>query len=369
METPVIFSEDERLGLPSASSAEAEILCLGRRNLCAKYGIDKVESQSAKRGTKIHAVLEGEEGYDSLNSSDKKTHDLICLYEGALVEKYSCEGAPVSSELRLWVKDEMEDNQLYSAKLDRIYVRDNFALAIDFKTGFSNVTKARDNWQLRIQAICTFANYPQVQEVASALIHPHHPFGKYSDYVFTRKEAGFLKEEYESYLEKMKDENAQRTPNDISCKYCSAKDTCPERNSALTRIDTSLKGWKPFIDCTPKEREERLKLYELAKDIIKQDEATAKSLLKDDPRSVDGYALSKGKTSRELVSPSVVFDTIASVFGNNVANQSFTISIAKVEEGVQESCGYSKDEAKAVVEKELGQWIKKKVGEPSLKKV
>lgn len=368
METPVVFQEDERLGLPSASSAEAEISCLGRRNLCAKRGVEKVESQSAKRGTKIHSALEGVEQYDGLNASDKKTYDLICLYEGALVEKYSCEGADVASERRLWVIDDDGQN-LYSAKLDRIYVRDNFALAIDFKTGFSNVTKARDNWQLRIQAICVFAEYPQIQEVASALIHPHHPFGKFSDYVFTRKEASFLKDEYEDYLAKMKDENAPRTPNDISCKYCSAKDSCPERNSAITRIDTSIQGWKPFADCTPKEREERLKLYELAEDIIKQDKELAKSLLKTDPRAVDGYVLAKGKTTRELVNPTDVFDAIASVFGNNVANQSFTISIKKVEDSVAELCGYTKDEAKDVVEKELGKWIKKKVAEPSLKKV
>lgn len=115
--------DSERSGLPSASSMDAMIRCLGRKSICEKMNLEpSKKSEYADRGEKIHAVLEGKLNIEEISNSDKWTVGKIMNEEGRIVDKYNFQGAEVIREKRLW---ELGENMqpIFSARLDCVYLK------------------------------------------------------------------------------------------------------------------------------------------------------------------------------------------------------------------------------------------------------
>lgn len=285
---------DEREGLPSCSGFDAEFRCLGRRKICE--GMPDEKSAAAKRGENIHAVLEGKKSIDELCESDRITAGLCMHHEAELVERWGYEGARVIREERLFFHDKNME-PVASGKLDCIHLQDGRALIIDYKTGFSHTVPIGINWQIRGQAALVSEHYG-VSVVDAVLIHPHHPESQYETISF---KSDFLKKvsiDIFGFLEAQK--NGTRTPNNISCQYCPAKNVCPEFQKQIEEIKQLKEKGSKISDVinglSPGEREEKLNQAKATIKACEEIEDSCKMLLEKDLNSVTGWGLQKSSS-------------------------------------------------------------------------
>ena len=298
------MSVDERKGLPSASSLDAEMRCLGRRNLNRKHEaqIEVKKSKDGESGTKIHKVLEGALDIEELTASEKWTVAIIMNQEAEMVEKYGFEGSEVISEKRMWyVNDEFQ--QLFSGRVDRVHLLNKSALIIDYKSGFSYTVPLDNNWQIKAQAVLVgFESGFSIDRYVCGLVHPHHPESLREEIIFTANQVEFYAKTIEIMTEKIKDPDAPRTPNPVSCLRCQAKKFCSEYQMMFEEQTKKADPEK----MTPKERGERAKWVKMAQKELKMEEEIYKIYLKRDPLSVLGWRLSTSMNDKCLDMPGFI---------------------------------------------------------------
>jgi hypothetical protein len=225
--TTPIPQKDERAGLTSASSAEGDINCPGKRQ-AEKPFPPEPETDVAAQGSLIHGMVEtGDIDEEQLDEATiaKRLQDL----EEKAVTKWMADlglterPKPIREE-RIWFRDRLTMAPLASAKPDVLYVRPPYALIIDFKSGFLRATEAPRNWQLRTQALCTWHEYPELIRIRVAIAQ--HRFTSLLDpcdydlNALQMSEAELLRGLWRS-----EQPDAPRNPGKW-CRYCRAKQDC-----------------------------------------------------------------------------------------------------------------------------------------------
>jgi hypothetical protein len=357
---------DEREGLPSASSLDADMRCLGRRNLIRDLGIERSPAgEAADKGTRIHEALENG-NYDKLSDSEKITASIIEYQEGQLVDSNNFEGSKIIKEERYWLTDLKQFKGVFSGKPDRIHVNGSRALNINYKTGFSFVVPIERNWQVRSECVLIAENL-QVTEVLAALIHPHHPETFRQEATFNIGHLTTYRETILKAVEQMDKPDAPRTPNPVSCMYCPAKTMCKEHKFW---IDSVAKDKTSNDDRSPEQRGERLNEIKYVAKSFKEEEDRMKQMLKADPNSVFGWRLvPSGK--REINDIPKASTVIKSTWGEGVLNSSTSISIPSVEQAVYDikkpaDKKYTKVKAEEEVGIILANYISKTMSDPKL---
>lgn len=283
---------DERLNLPSASSMDGDIRCLGKRALCDK--IPKEGNASTERGNRIHEVLEGKNNLESLAESDRITASLIMYDEGNIVEKEGFEACQVIREERIFMNDD-KMNPIYSSKMDCLYIKGDSGLLIDYKTGFGYTVPINKNWQIRTMAVCAAEQY-QLKTIRCAMLHPHHPDSRMELVTYSELELKKFKMELQEWVAMMTPEAIQ-TPNFISCQYCQAKLVCKafqvhvKEQAEMKVIPASL---------TPSERGERLKAFKEWENLIDDEREFYKENLSKNPDFVDGWKMKESGSIRSI---------------------------------------------------------------------
>lgn len=216
---------DERMGLPSASTMERIALCPGS-HLADK--LPRGASPSADRGTKIHKVLEGTLPASALNRSDFIVASRIMHYEALLCDRYDMEQRKLEiREKRYFVCDE-ELNLAYSACPDVIFVNEKGdCLFINYKAGWMDCAPVKNNYQLLAEAVAVFCNI-KVKSMVGALIKPNAPTVPYETKAFSKPE---LIEGKRKLLEISKAAMQPRAPrryDEKACFFCDAKKICKE---------------------------------------------------------------------------------------------------------------------------------------------
>lgn len=179
----MIVLEDERYGLPSASSMpriHGKDGCLGSFHLEAHL-VDIGNRKPANYGEKVHAVMEGRLKMDGLTHSGKICAERMAYQEGELVEELGFEGSTQFKEQRFWTKDQ-SGKKLFSGKPDVVHILHDRALVINFKTGFANprtgyvpVTPIGQNKQMLCEAIVVAGSGNWLfKSISVALIHPNY---------------------------------------------------------------------------------------------------------------------------------------------------------------------------------------------------
>ena len=367
-ELPDTESHDERMGLPSASSADADFRCHGRRAMIAKVIKPDDSTKWSKRGDKIHKALE-ESDLTKLSSSDSITAERIMDEEARLADHYSLQGAVVYRERRWWAME--GEKRLYSGKLDCIHhVADlQFALVVDYKTGFAPVVSIDRNFQVKMQVVLAHLNIG-IRRAVGALIHPHHPDNLLSQTrVFTEREILFAKDEIDGHLAEMTD-SAPRTPNATSCQYCPARHLCPEYNAWMEEIipKEKVEALQAKIEVmTPEERGVRLQKHKLAKALMDEEKEICKAMLKKDEKSIFGWKLVPS-SERVCTDPIKAKQIVEDAYGLQVADMCMDFSFTKCETVLVESGAIAiKKKAKETVNELLAPVLDKKRREPSLK--
>ncbi len=218
---------DERLGLPSASSASRYAACLGSWQL-EKQIAEGAVTNDATIGNRIHSAL-AMELVDNLTSDETWTIDRCREQELELVKATfpeATEEPNVWREKRLWSIDD-RGVKLWSGKPDVIYVVGSAGLIIDYKSGRGAVENAAENLQLRCLVALLDENFGfTFDRITVAIVQPLA--GPPSVAVYESQDIRNAIAESADLMEQIQKIGHPRTPSESACKYCKGKPFCPE---------------------------------------------------------------------------------------------------------------------------------------------
>jgi hypothetical protein len=340
---------------------------LGKRALEATLP-EREDDVNTRRGSKIHAALEKSD-LSGLSTSDEITASRCMFAEGEIVQKYNFEGSAVAWERRVW---DVDDNfkPLWSVKIDATHIHPTKprALTGDYKTGYSTTIPIEKNWQVKAEAAAAALENP-VEEVVSALIHPHHPDSLYEVTVFDRVALAANLISIRLNVAAIQMPGQPRTPNAISCQYCQAKGICPEYKALQTtliqaaQMETKERGWTLIHDRTPDERGEHIKALKMAEADIKELLARYAKFAEGSPAAITGWTLRRS-WDRRITNETEALKLTLKHFGNTAAAAATRFSLAKLEEYLKRQM--KADEAKERVERVLFTLINRKPKEAYL---
>lgn len=365
----------ETEGKPSASGFDANFRCLGKANLEKQVPDEEPDSDAAVRGNKIHAAL-AKSDLSGLSDSDQITASRCMFAESKLIHDFGFEGAtawwedcdiPDLNLERLWYIDD-DLNPRWSAKLDSLHlsVDRERALVPDYKTGWSSPAPVKRNWQIRAQAaLAMFADASPangVQNVVAALIHPHHPDSLYEVGTFTAKELEADLVTINVNVAAMQEPDAPRTPNEVSCHFCRAKDLCPEYKADMARLALAVadraedKGFTYLLAMSEADRGQYVGQLKMMQKHAKAElEKLARFAEKSGKDSILGWTL-RHSWNRKVTDEGAALTLVRKEFGETAAAAAMSFSLVDLENYLGATLG--KREAKEAVEAAMRPLVK-----------
>jgi tetratricopeptide (TPR) repeat protein len=224
-------SQDERLGLPSASSWRRYELCAGSWQLESEARrltqLAHETSPAAERGRLIHGYLAGEidENGDQIKLDESEQQTASFLQERATEQVHRIFGDEPTLELaekRLWLT--VNGRKAASGQFDRVVYTPSVALVQDFKTGWREPDPAEQNAQMKLLAVLVALNLPSMlREVVVQIISG--PFGV-SESRYSLPDLAKAYNEILATLRAIQDPMAPLNPSPESCRWCPAAAIC-----------------------------------------------------------------------------------------------------------------------------------------------
>jgi len=286
---------DDRKGLPSASSMERLSMCPGSHR--ASIGIPEETSEWAESGSRIHAIIAGE---DVLNVTyEERQTARICDDAADEYMRNHLWGidlensSPVIREERWWDKT----NQ-YSGKADLVLKNKDNAFIIDFKTGRGEVESASSNMQLRTLAVLAKEKWPNLKLVNVVIIQPLARKTS-DDCVYDETELLAAKKEIVDVLDAASKPDAPRLKGESQCKYCPARTRCPEALSQVAMPKVEEMG---LPQLSAQELGKVLDKCSIAEQLIDAIREEARTRL-DKGETVEGWKLKRGAMRESISDP------------------------------------------------------------------
>ena len=235
---------DPRRGVPSASAMERYHQCQASFHM-EKYAGDDTCSEAAASGTRIHAVLAGEAGEETLSAAELETAEMCEAQAKRLIEDWAqVVGCDEYLEQRMGltalgavkpVTDDSPAKFIFTGQADLVLVSDGRALVIDYKTGRGDTAIAKDNAQLASLAVLVSKFY-RVSQVRVAIVQPWAGKPTVADY-----DQDALHDAW-AWLTNSLRRIDEATPEDREagdwCKWCKAQASCETlRNSTLQQLE------------------------------------------------------------------------------------------------------------------------------------
>ncbi len=311
MSTPTEI--DVRAGLPSASGLGRLLGCPGSFEL--SRGMVSPEKAWTREGTKGHAMLSGEEG-DEEASDDTQAQVARCeQYLGKLREDLGFEhgcielGAPGGEPCsRFWLHDD-SGAPVASGEPDRVLIRDNIALIVDFKLGRKAVEAPSLNPQLIGYALLLEEEYG----ITGAYLQIIQPWAKRQEPAYIDAEG--LKTWRAAIMDAIRVARQPDAPRQAGphCDYCPARPICPEARAVATRALAPMGGEAaPVIaqSFALMTAEQKLQLWDWAqhaKKTLKDLDDLYKAALATAPESIPGLRVKPGAKQLKIPgSPAVI---------------------------------------------------------------
>lgn len=231
---------DERLGLPSASSFERDALCPGNRNLIrAMFDAANPEdfteesSEFAIRGRRIHKAREMSNTFELEDETELKAYQTGLTLENSLLQSWLAEYGITDyeegpREQRLWLNHPDTMAPMLSGQLDVNYLArpTGHALVVDWKSGLGKACgPANTSWQLRIQALLLSKEHSGLKTIRAAFVKPE-TWGDQLDYVtFTAFDLENIERYVHFILWQTQQKDAPLRAGE-HCKWCPAKAVC-----------------------------------------------------------------------------------------------------------------------------------------------
>lgn len=240
--TTQIIEQDERAGLPSASTFSRTVDCPGWNNLWREIVRTQFNGKPPETGTKytergnrIHRARETMNPMALQDESEIIAYERGCVLERDAINEWS-EGFENKEAIeegkredRIWLHgDNLEP--IISARMDihYLYPPTQQVAYVDWKSGAAYGTgKARHNWQVKITAVLLRNEY-DVQFVTGILLKMEAwPKGYYDLHRFDRPELDDIEAEARKHLDLAAQPNAPRRAGP-QCDWCPCKAWCAE---------------------------------------------------------------------------------------------------------------------------------------------
>ena len=338
---------DERRGLPSASSAQRYAFCPGSFLLEQSVQEPDAAGADAQIGNRIHGFLAGEK----INLDDDEAKlAAICFSQEVEIAKAVFpfqERLTIIRERRLWAVD-ADFNKSWSGKPDVVYNDGLNALVIDYKTGRGTVEHATGNAQLRALAVLVNASCGPFGEVTVAIIQPLA--GEPTTCTYRSEDLSRADYEINRLMSDIRKPGQPRNPSAEACKYCRAKGVCPEAQAEVNNLPTLVPRDGLEIVMTPEQIAEFLAKAPLAEAVIESVRGKARRML-EAGQAIPGWKLKPGSVRETITQPETVFGRFVEAGGTQAQFVgAISITKTKLKDAVRSATGRKGKELDAVVE-------------------
>jgi Protein of unknown function (DUF2800) len=380
-------SQDERLGLPSASAWHRYELCAGSWQLEAEarqLGQAAHEtSPAAQRGSLIHAYLAGvpdEDGNEiKLNEDEERTADF--LRERAVEQVARIFGDNHDwlqlNETRLWL--EVGGKKAASGRFDRVVYTPTVALVQDFKTGWSEPVEAEQNSQMKLLAVLVALSLPSMlREVVVQIITV---FYGVSERRFSIADLAAAYSDILKTLRTIQDPLAPLSPSPEACRFCPAILVCqavknlvmPVAKTQVSALPDGARGAKLLDEVAVLEKhfKEIKKYYERRCNEPTYKLPGYKLVNGNEVQEVTDwcYALVPGNEVREIADWKKAEMRLAEYLDTDQLKEAQSYTIGKLETALAKSLKLTAEQAKEKLNQILDGLIVKNQNKSSLKRI
>ena len=358
-------TNDDRRGLPSASSWRRLELCAGSWQLeqeAKRIGQEAHKSSAAAdRGTRIHAYLAGEKV--ELMESEQRTSDFLQARAQEQVERiFGDARVETLVEKRLWLK--VDGRPALSGQFDKVIYSGDTACIQDFKSGHSEPDPAEQNAQLKVLAVLVALHLPQLTTVIAQIISGPHGV---TEARYSIAELAHAYNEILDTIQAIHAENAPFHPSPEACRYCPAALICQAVK------DTIMPVARTQYSTLPVEPDRAAKLLDevavIKSHLVEIEKFYFQRLSEDPTFSIPGYALVPGITRREVTNWHVARKRLEEFIDAADLAASETYSITDIEKALGRKLKIKAKEAKVKLNEILSGLIEEKQNQPSLRRV
>lgn len=302
--------QDDRHGLPSASSRERDYRCPGNRNLTNALRLEGLlrddSSEASIAGDRIHKAIETDDdselSHQETVSKEEIERKIFMVKQMVSVPS----DAEEVRETRFWLRNGLR--KMASAKIDVGYFWEDKCLVIDAKSGWLPVVPSNENLQLRGAVATILAERPSVNTVFT-VIAPANEKAHIPAVYERATTGGYAIAEWKEHIKRTEEPDAPRIPGEEQCKYCPARMHCPERKSVISKVaHTAIHV--PGLYVSDAELERLAPMFGVAKKAIGEYEAEMKRRLEDNPDCFENYELTKPRVTEKIVNLPVIFQRI-----------------------------------------------------------
>lgn len=354
---------DERHGLPSASSAHRYALCPGSFLLEQSIQQPDVSGADAQIGNRIHGYLAGE-GI-SLNEEETRIATDCRLQEVELAKAVFPfkENLQRMREKRLWDYDG-NFNRSWSGKPDVVYHDESRALVIDYKTGRGEVQHATGNVQLRALAVLVNISRGPFTEITVAIIQPLA--GEPTTCTYGAKDLIRAESEISQLMIDIRNPGQPRNPSTEACRYCKAKEICPEARGVVEHLPALVPRDGLEIVMTPEQIAVFLEKVPLAEAVIEAVRGKARRML-EAKQEIPGWRLKPGAIRETITNPELAFSRFLDAGGTQAQFvAAITVAKTKFKDAVKAATGKKGRDLDGFVEIMLEGCTEAKATAPSL---
>ena len=348
---------DERQGRPSASDAEANELCPGRHGM--SLGMADQSTPQSLRGDVIHQYLHDPTSVE-LNAEDMVLANKCIQQREALLDimwdDWRTNPPTIIKEERIWYT-----KNRFSGMPDFVAIRDGLCLLADYKTGRIKVANAAVNRQLMWLAVLVYSKY-SIREMTVSVIQPYS--GPSTSFTYDTDALRKARARVTLVLRRVESNQAFLRAGEKQCKYCKAKELCPElqnKSRAISRV-------KDVTALTPLQVTEALNVIPAVRQMCDAIEARARCMIEDDPLAVPHYQLVAGKTTRRISDPRMALEALMSdgLIDESGFIQSCSVGITALRKNVQQFAELSPSETYKAINTSLANQIDEKQGKAKL---
>ena len=348
---------DERQGVPSASGAEALMLCAGKWRMERNCGIPAEQSAVATRGTAIHLAIESGKG-DDLSEDDLKEARKLAAEEKKAVEEWLADIGQESvtrtiREERLWL--EKDGKRIFSGKADAIHFAGESLMVVDYKTGWNPYDDAIINVQLACNAMLAAKQFGY-KNVRVVLIQ-----ARFGTSIADHDEDSLKHWERQvlGMLKRIEEPESELRAGEKQCRYCRAFGVCPEvRSQTLDAMHARTLAVVPTGT--------ELRAYAIIERLIAERRRLAKLALVNGV-AIEGWTLGSGRRTVKVTDPSEAFARISPVVSPDQFAACCDVSLPKAADVYAKATGLPKKKARENLEHLWVGVISETIGEPSLK--
>jgi CRISPR/Cas system-associated exonuclease Cas4 (RecB family) len=314
-------------------------------------------------GTDVHFVLADQKPFEEL-SEEGQDIATRCLSDYSDMIRQLDLGTITSSviEERFWY------DELFSGAIDRIdFFGEETAVVTDYKTGRTAQGKASENQQLKAYAVLVKKAYPELKTILVSIIQPlagGTTIAEYNDLELEASEVEIL-----GIVNASLNHDAPRNPSPDACKWCRAKNICPDAYGNAKAATTTLQVASSVAVATLSNEE--LESFD-AKSLVVEDfiDEIRKELKRrlQNGSQISGYSLGKGRTTRNVTDTNAAISALSSVLSHDAIMDCAKISVSSLEKAYGKAKGIKGKDAKAALDDALGWIIETKESEPSLQR-